>query len=68
MFDHSAFVVCREYYFAILAVSDERAVGDLTVSLPCFWKAAPIPALPISFISVPEAQGHDLLVSLRFDR
>ena len=70
LFDHSASLVYRNDHSAILAVADERAANALTVRLPRFWKAAPIPASPVSFIPVPEAavqHVRDLLASLRFD-
>ena len=58
LFNHCTPVVCvanRKDHFAILAVADEHAVEAFSVSLPCFWKTAPIPASPISFILVLEA-------------
>jgi len=42
----------------------------LTAYLPRFWKAAPIPASPVSFLPVSETavkRVRDLLASLRFD-
>ena len=70
LFDHSASLIHRSDHFVILAVSDERAADALSAYLPRFWKAAPIPASPVSFLPVPEtAVQHvrDLLASLRFD-
>ncbi|KAL4071558.1 hypothetical protein V8B97DRAFT_1870918 [Scleroderma yunnanense] len=70
LFDHGASLVHRGDHSAILAVVDEHAVDALTMYLPRFWKAAPIPASPVSFLPVPgTAVQHvrDLLASLHFD-
>jgi len=52
--DHSASLIHRSDHFVILAVPDERAADALTAYPPRFWKAASIPALPVSFLPVPE--------------
>jgi len=52
--DHSASLIHRSDHFVILTVPEERAADALTAYLPRFCKAASIPALPVSFLPVPE--------------
>ncbi|KAI6145900.1 Zn-dependent exopeptidase [Pisolithus tinctorius] len=63
-------LVYRTANSGVVAVADQGAAHILSTRLPRFWKASPIPALPVSYLPVPDAaieRVRDLLVSLRFD-